>query len=99
MKDFHEFVSRLLTFWLGCYAFILLPGLLNGLFMFVLADFTLPAKHYFDIINTVYVGSLWLIPTVFLAISCYLSRPGQSPPKNDRRINTRPHDSKFFTGY
>lgn len=75
MKDFHEFVSKLLILWLGCYALILLPGLLKGFFMFVLADFTMPAKHYFDIINTVYTGALWLIPTVFLAVSYYLSRP------------------------
>ncbi|WP_373532046.1 hypothetical protein [Vampirovibrio sp.] len=77
MKDFHEFVRKLLMVWLGCYALILLPGLLKGLLMFVLADFTLPAKHYSDIINTVRTGMLWLIPTLFLGASYLLSRPGQ----------------------
>ncbi|WP_303673349.1 hypothetical protein [Vampirovibrio chlorellavorus] len=77
MKDFHGFVSKLLGVWLVCYALILMPGLLKGLVMFVLADFTMPAKHYFDIISTIHRGALWLIPTVFLAVSYYLSRPGK----------------------
>ena len=78
MNDFHGFVKKLLTLWLGCYALILLPGLLWGLAMFILADFTMPAKHYSDIINTIYTGAWWLVPTVFLMVSYALSRPGKN---------------------
>lgn len=77
MKDFHGFVKKLLSVWLVCYALIWLPGLLKGLLVFVLADFTMPAKHYFDIISTIHRGALWSIPTVFLAIAYTLSRPGK----------------------
>lgn len=77
MKDFHGFLQKLLTVWLACYALILLPRVLQGLGVFIISDFTLPSKHYFGIINTVYMGGLWLIPTALLAIAWYLSGPGK----------------------
>ncbi|MCE3234733.1 MAG: hypothetical protein K0Q50_913, partial [Vampirovibrio sp.] len=27
------------------------------------SDFTMPTKHYFAIISTIYQGALWLVPT------------------------------------
>jgi hypothetical protein len=77
MKDFHGFVKKLLAVWLSCYAVILLPGLLKGLVMYIISDFTMPGKHYSDIINTIHIGALWLIPTAFLLVSFLLSRPGK----------------------
>ena len=75
MKDFHAFVRTTLTIWLAIYLLFLLPGLVTGLFHFVVSDFFMPAKHYLDIINTIYQGALWLVPTGFLWLAYYLSRP------------------------
>lgn len=77
MNDFHGFLQKLLTGWLVCYTLILLPRVLKGLGVFIISDFTLPTKHYFGIINTIYMGGLWLIPTALLAIAWYLSGPGK----------------------
>lgn len=77
MNNFHGFVSKLLGYWLVLYALLVLPGLLKGLAIFVLADFTMPAKHYFDIINSIYLGGLWMVPTAFLIVSWYLSGPAK----------------------
>lgn len=75
MKDFHSFVRKLLMGWLLVYTALLLPGLGKGLFLYVISDFTMPTKHYFDIISTIYQGALWLVPTAFLLVAYYLSRP------------------------
>lgn len=75
MKDFHALVKILMTLWLAVYAMLVLPGLLQGLAFFVIFDFSMPAKHYLDIINTIHLGALWLVPTGFLWVAYYLSRP------------------------
>ena len=75
MKDFHSMVRKLLMLWLAVYAILILPGLLQGLAYFVLCDFTMSAKHYLAIINTIHLGVLWLVPTGFLWVAYYLSRP------------------------
>ena len=75
MKDFHALVRSLLMVWLVVYALVLLPGLVNGLFFYIISDFTMPAKHYVDIIFTIYRGAIWMVPTAFLLVAYYLSRP------------------------
>ena len=75
MKDFHTLVRRLLAVWLVVYALLLLPGLCKGLLLYIISDFTMPAKHYVDIIFTIYRGAIWLVPTAFLLVAYYLSRP------------------------
>jgi hypothetical protein len=57
------------------YALVLLPGLCQGLLFYVISDFNMPAKHYVDIIFTIYRGAIWMIPTAFLLVAYYLSRP------------------------
>ena len=76
MNDFHTFVKKLFLVWLGLYALLLLPGLVKGVAFYVIFDFMLPIKHYLAIMNTLHLGLLWLIPTAFLALAYYLSRPG-----------------------
>ena len=38
-------------------------------------DFSMPVKHALDIMNTIHLGALWLVPTGFLWVAYYLSRP------------------------
>lgn len=75
MKDFHSVVRLILTLWLVVYAMLILPGLVQGLAFYVMCDFSMPAKHALDIINTIHLGALWLLPTAFLWVAFYLSRP------------------------
>ncbi|MCE3236673.1 MAG: hypothetical protein K0Q50_2864 [Vampirovibrio sp.] len=77
MKDFHSFVKKLLMGWVLVYMGLLLPGLGRGIFLYVISDFTMPTKHYFAIISTIYQGALWLVPTAFLLVAYYLSRPNR----------------------
>lgn len=80
MKDFHSFVSKLLLVWMALYLLLLAPGLVKGLLVYVVSDFDMPEKHYLDIIATIYQGALWLVPTAFLWVAYFLSRP------NNRRF-------------
>jgi len=75
MKDFHSLVKTILAGWLVVYAAIVVPGLAQGLAFFVICDFSMPAKHALDIINVIHLGTLWLVPTAFLWVAVYLSRP------------------------
>jgi hypothetical protein len=75
MKDFHSLVKTILNVWMLIYAALLLPGLVRGLVYFVLCDFSMPVKPALDIINTIHLGALWLVPTAFLWVAYYLSRP------------------------
>lgn len=77
MKDFHSFVRKLLLGWIAIYAVLLLPGLVKGVFLYIISDFTMPTKHYFGIISTIYQGALWLVPTAFLLVAYFLSRPNR----------------------
>ena len=77
MKDFHSFISKLLLVWMGVYLLLLAPGLVKGLLVYLLFDFDMPEKHYLDIISTVYQGALWLVPTAFLWVAYFLSRPNR----------------------
>jgi len=75
MQDFHKLVKGLLACWIILYALMILPSLGLGLILYVMSDFSMPVKHALDIINTIHMGALWLVPTCFLWLAYYLSRP------------------------
>lgn len=78
MKNFHGLTRQLLIAWVFVYLILMLPSFCKGLFFYILSDFTMPASHYLDIIYTATRGLRWLVPTLFLLLAYYLSRPYKS---------------------
>lgn len=78
MRDYHQWIGKILNGWLLLYALLLAPGLLKGLYFYVISDFIMPAKHYLDIMSTIEIGSLWLIPTGLLMVAYLLSKPSKN---------------------